>query len=187
VILSVDWSSAELHTVAEVCIQMGLDSVMARELNAKRDVHLSFGASMNGWTYEWAKEHKKDPQVKDARQLGKVGNFGIPGGLGALKLRLWAAKTYDVIMSQAEAESLKKEWLSFFSEFRDYFANVNDLIESKAPLRHVFSGRYRGDIRYTSACNSYFPGLAADMAKATAASASAPPQRPWPTSTSTNT
>ena len=164
--LSVDWSSAELHTLAEVCVMLGLDSVLARELNSGRDVHLSFGASMNGWTYEWAKEHKKDPAVKDARQFGKVGNFGLPGGLGALKLRLWAAKVYGLILSQDQAETLKRGWLGFFTEMPDYFRHVNDLIESGRPLVHVRSGRYRGDIRYTSACNSYFQGLAADMAKA---------------------
>lgn len=168
--LSVDWSSAELHTLAEVCTLMGLDSVLARELNAGRDVHLSFGASMNGWTYEWAKEHKADPAhksaIKDARQFGKVGNFGLPGGLGALKLRLWAAKVYGLIMDQARAETLKRSWLDFFVEMPFYFQHVNDLIASGRPLVHARSGRYRGDVRYTSACNSYFQGLAADMAKA---------------------
>lgn len=171
VFISVDWSAAELHTLAEVCINLGLDSVLARELNSGRDVHLSFGSSLFGFAYEWAKEHKSDPrfrdQIKDARKMGKVGNFGLPGGLGALKLRLWAAKVYEVFLSQPEAERLKKGWLAFFTEMADYFAFINELVSSGRPLRQLFSGRYRGDIRYTSACNSYFQGLAADMAKAT--------------------
>lgn len=173
VLVSVDWSAAELHTLAQVCIWLGLDSALARYLNDRIDVHLNFGCAMNGWPYEWAKAALKGAygaevkaEVKAARQGGKAANFGFPGGLGPTKFRLYAAKTYGLDLSESEARAQREWWFRLYPEMHGYFAHINGLLEAEAPLVHFKSGRYRGSIRYTSAANSYFQGLAADMAKA---------------------
>ena len=172
VLISVDWAAAELHTLAQTCILMGLDSNLARVLNSGQDVHMWFGAQMKGWTYDWAQEARKGKHgaeaskaAKDARQMSKAANFGFPGGLGIEKFRLFALKTYGVFLSEEEAKGLRRLWFAAFPEMLQYFERINDLIESKQPLLHFTSERLRGALTYCSACNSGFQGRCADMAK----------------------
>lgn len=165
-LVSVDWSAAELSTLAESCVRLGLGSRLGEIIRSGKDPHLSFGAAMYGWEYEWALANKKTVElVKEARQAAKAANFGFPGGLGVTTFRIWAAVTYDVHLSEEEARRLRGAWFSWYPEMRGYFAHVNALIESGQPLVQFLSGRRRGGVYYTNACNSYFQGLAADMAK----------------------
>jgi hypothetical protein len=168
-ILSSDWKAAELHALAQACLDLGLDSYLARLLNEGKDVHLWFACIMRGWSYEWATSKARTPdekkQIKDARQAAKACMFGFPGGLGIEKFRLFAAKQYQVRLTEAQAKELKGLWLSALPEMIGYFAHVTRLIDSGAPLVHFLSGRYRGALRYTSAANSYFQGRVADMIK----------------------
>lgn len=170
-ILSVDWRAAELHTLAQTCIDMGLHSMMADVLNSGQDIHVWYAAQVAGWTYEWTAEALKGKHgaaakkaAKAARQGAKPCNFGFPGGLGIEKFRLFALKQYGVVFSDQEARERKGVWLSAFSEMPAYFAHITRLIDTGAPLVHFKSNRYRGDLRYTSAANSYFQGRCADMA-----------------------
>lgn len=107
--------------------------------------------------------------VDNARQAGKVANFGFAGGLGAEKLVLFARKTYKVYLSVdgegglPSAKELKKVWFRTFPEFRKYFEAVNRMMgPDGATFRHFFSGRVRGGAPYTATCNSLFQGLGAD-------------------------
>lgn len=107
--------------------------------------------------------------VDEARQAGKVADFGLPGGLGAAKLVLFARKSYKVTLgaTQEEAERkarwLKSVWLATFPEFRKYSARINDLMgPDGATFAHFYSGRVRGNAPYCATCNSFFQGLGAD-------------------------
>lgn len=111
--------------------------------------------------------------IDDARQAGKVANFGFAGGLGAEKLVLFARKTYKVYLSvdvdapgKPSAKGLKKIWLRTFPEFVEYFARVSKMCEGPggATFAHFFSNRLRGGAGYTQTCNSLFQGLGADAA-----------------------
>jgi hypothetical protein len=172
VLASVDWSSAELHSLAQVCIWLGLRSRLAEVLREGRDPHLHFACVQHGWEYAWAVgamagKHGPDARkaVKDARQWAKPFNFGFPGGLGIEKFRIFAAKAYEIELTDDQARAGKAAWMATYPEMVDYFRHINDLIESGAPLVHFMSERYRGDLRYTAAANSYFQGHTADMAK----------------------
>ena len=172
VIISVDWKAAELGTLAQTCLDLGLDSELARVLNSGRDVHLWYAALLLGVSYEFAAEalagkHGADwkKKAKKARQDAKPCNFGFPGGLGIQKFRLFAAKQYQAFFTDAEATERRQVWLSALPEMPHYFRHVSDLIDSGRPLIHFKSGRYRGDLRYTSAANSYFQGRCSDMLK----------------------
>ena len=59
-------------------------------------------------------QSKKDPDVKNARQLAKVANFGLPGGLGVKKLVVYARTNYGVILTEARAtrDGRPAWWLS---------------------------------------------------------------------------
>jgi DNA polymerase-1 len=132
------------------------------------------GADILGVTYEQAKAWRKFPKdspeykrVDDARQLGKVANFGFPGGLGAEKLVLWGRKTYNVIITVERARMLKQEWLRSWPEMNAYFRYVNALIERGNGLAEVevpISGFLRGGAQYCAACNTSFQSLGASAA-----------------------
>lgn len=161
---AVDWSSAELHSLAQVCTYMGIGSELGRVLNAGLDAHLNFACLMKGWNYGWAKESKSTPEVKEARQAAKAANFGFPGGLGAEKFRWYAAKTYGVDLTMDQAWELKEWWFQAYPEMTAYFQRVQQVHED-GKLVQFKSGRVRGGATYCATANSYFQGLTADMAK----------------------
>jgi DNA polymerase I-like protein with 3'-5' exonuclease and polymerase domains len=175
---SADYDGLELRTMAQACLLLVGESNLARVLNAGRDPHLEMAASMLGMSYEQAKAIRKGDdkeaaaRVDNARQAGKVANFGFPGGLGLEKLVLFARKAYKVELSQEpdptrpgrSARELKQTWLRTFPEFRKYFQAIGALEsqDGTITLTHFFSNRIRGGATYTAACNSFFQGLGAD-------------------------
>lgn len=105
--------------------------------------------------------------MSDARQTGKVANFGFPGGLGAAALVFFALNNYDVRLTEDEARHLKRVWLETWPEMRQYFAWISTHTDKPfAQIQQLFVGRYRGGLRYTEACNTIFQGLGSDIAKA---------------------
>lgn len=163
VFISVDWSGAELHALAQACIDFGLHSTLADKLNAGLDVHLWFACQMNGWSYDAV--DKKDPKVKAARQFAKIGNFGLPGGLGARTLVTWARKSYGVELDESRAKWLKRQWLNAFPEMTGYFRRISNEDLTERPVVLERSGRVRAAPTYCSRANNYFQGPASDMLK----------------------
>jgi DNA polymerase-1 len=108
--------------------------------------------------------------VDNARQTGKVANFGFPGGLGPAALVHFALNNYGVRITEDKARELKRAWLATWPEMRDYFKFIDWHTSQPIPrIRQLFSNRVRGfnnsPRAYTEACNTMFQGLAADMAK----------------------
>lgn len=172
VFLDADYDGMELRTLAQVCIDLFGFSVLADVLNAGRDPHLMVAAEILSISYEEAERraNDKDPEVDDARQTGKVANFGFPGGLGIEALIFFARKVYKVKLTELSAKRLKAQWMQTFPEMQKYFDYINKLsqedpVDRLVLLEHHRSKRIRGNIRYTVACNSLFQGLGADMAK----------------------
>lgn len=172
VLCSCDWSSAEMHTVAQVCLWMGIPSRLAETLNAGQDPHLVLAAAILNWDYDRALRAKRGlgglvdgKEIKRARQMAKAGNFGFPGGMGAAAFQEFAAQTYGVVLSAPEVALLKDRWFGRYPEFREYFSRVNALVEAGKPIEHFRSRRFRGGATYCATCNTFFQGLAADMAK----------------------
>jgi len=165
-----DYGGLELHTGAQVCLATVKHSELAKALNAGTDPHLDFAASMMNTTYEAAKADKHTAKVKYFRQLAKVANFGLPGGLG-LRGLLGFARGYGVKLTEAEGKKLIHDWFGKYPEWREYFAWVRDRIiltdagEQYGDFEQLYVGRVRGKCRYTNACNTLFQGLGADVAK----------------------
>jgi len=163
-----DYDGFELRTGAQVCLNLVGRSHLADALNEGKDPHLMIAASILGLEYETALKMKaaKDKVIDDARQTGKVCNFGFPGGLGYVRLVYFARATYGVIITEDDARALKQDWLRAYPEWGDYFNYVGGLVESPSNrIEHVFGGHYRGDVSYCEACNSFFQNLAARAAK----------------------
>lgn len=163
-----DYPGLELRTLAQVCIDLFGKSELANMLNAGLDPHLAVAARILGVSYDEAKANKKRKDVDNARQVGKVANFGFPGGLGIEKLCLFAKKTYRVNITPDEAKALKRTWQETLPEMREFFAYVGRLTDNpsgEATLMQLRSKRLRGGATYTAACNSFFQGLGADATK----------------------
>ncbi len=164
-----DYPQLELHTLAQACFDLLGHSTLGDMINRGEDPHLAFAAEQLHITYAEAKKNKKRPDVDNARQVGKVFNFGSPGGLGAEKLCLFARKTYGVTITIDEAKAYKRAWLATFPEMVEYFAHVSRLTDNpkkEARVKQLRSNRIRGGCTYTAACNTYFQGLGADAAMA---------------------
>jgi hypothetical protein len=164
-----DFSSLELHTLAQVCVTLFGQSELAGALNAGRDPHTAFACDILGISYEEgvARHTSGDEEFDNARQTAKVANFGFPGGLGAEKLCLFARKTYNVRLTEDSARKLKAAWLERWPEMRRFFSHVNSLLgdDGLATIQQIGSGRWRGGCHYNAACNTFFQGLGADAAK----------------------
>jgi hypothetical protein len=174
VFCSVDYDTLELRTLAQVCLWLLGRSKLGEALNAGLDPHMMMAAEQFlKIPYEDAVKRKKDKDVDAMRQLSKVGNFGFPGGMGALALRDFAKATYNVLLTEEEARDLKAKYLQQWPEMPSYFKyvgqlmrGVNDYGQTIGDIEQFVSGRVRGRTKYTAACNTFFQGLAADGAKA---------------------
>lgn len=159
VFVDADWSAAELSALATI---NGPSSKMGEMIRAGIDLHMRIGAAVIGVPYEQAMRDK--PRYKGARQQGKAGNFGFGGGMGITLFIQHAKDNYGVVLTEAEATRLKRTWLQTYPEMQEYFARANDLVERGGYVRCHKSGRLRGKVGYTEACNTPFQALAADMA-----------------------
>lgn len=163
-----DFSTLELFCLAEVCHVLLGYSTLGDALTAGEDPHMRMAEQILGQPYEWLilPDSKELGWVNDARQTGKVANFGFPGGLGPEALVEFAWAIYKVRLTIEQAVELKRQWLLRWPEMTDYFRYVGrETRKDWAQIRHVYSNRYRGGVAYTEACNSRFQGLGADIAK----------------------
>jgi hypothetical protein len=85
---SIDYDSGELITHAQSCLWITGNSKLAQALIMGTKVHNMLGASMIGISYDEMMARAKDRVCKNARQAAKPGNFGFPGGMGAVKMVL---------------------------------------------------------------------------------------------------
>ena len=182
VMWSCDYGGLELCTLAQACMTILGYSRLADALNSGKDPHLLMAAAILGRPYEELKAIKKKGPgrnciqkfgkcfcpyciVYDARQTGKVANFGFPGGLGAAALVFFALNNYDVHLTEQEAKKLKRLWLELWPEMREYFAWISNHSDRSFPqIEQLFVRRFRVG-RYTELCNTIFQGLGADIAK----------------------
>jgi hypothetical protein len=181
---SCDYGGLELCTLAQACVTVLGHSRLAEALNRNEDPHLMMAAQILRRPYDELKAIKKAGAkadcvakfgkctcayciVYDARQTGKVANFGFPGGLGAAALVFFALNNYGVRLTEDDARRLKRLWLELWPEMREYFAWISSISERPFPqICQLFVNRYRGGARYTELCNTIFQGLGGDISKA---------------------
>ena len=170
---SVDYNMLELVTLAQVLLWFFGESKMADAINEGFDLHTLFAAEqLLHITYEDALARKKDKDVADMRQLAKVGNFGLGGGMGAASLADFAKAAYGLYITEEEARDLKEKWLAQWPEMRAYFRLISSMMrgyddrgDPVGDVEQFVSGRIRGRARYCATANTFFQGLAADLTK----------------------
>lgn len=173
VFLNADVDGLELRGACQSMIYAGISPRMAHVLNGRElnDPHSYIAAEVLGISLEDAHRRKNDPAdliYDEARQTGKVANFGLLGGLGATRFIKQARAQYKVTLNMAQAKKLIDTWHRTWPEMRQYFNWINSLCSGgggRATVTHFVSDRVRGNAPYTEACNLFFQGLGADATK----------------------
>lgn len=178
VLIGCDYDKAELHTLAQTCIDLFGYSVLGEALNAGLDPHAELGARLAGITYEELVQALKDGNEEVGgrwahgkwaswRDIAKPGNFGFPGGMGPGGMMAYSKTQYGVILSFEQSEELYYGWGNQWPcVSQDYLGWIRSLcMDGFANIKHFISNRWRSHIPYTVAANSFFQGRAADGAK----------------------
>lgn len=165
VYLAADFSGAELHTLAQVCLRDVGYSVLGDKLNAKEDVHLYVAALLLGISIEEARARyaEEEERIDEARQDAKAANFGFPGGMGIQTFITTQIKQRGKFWEYAKVQKLKQTWLEAFPEINEYFAFNNNELGPRhdAVIKIPGSGSLRRVTTFMSICNTKFQGLAA--------------------------
>ncbi len=169
VYVAADYSAAELHTLAQVCVDLFGESKLADALNDGIDVHTLVGSQLLRVDYDDAVAliAEGNREAKDARQLAKAANFGFPGGCSASTFCA-IAKGFGIEIDTRRAAELRASWLTAWPEMAAFFRHVSGLEDRRMGghwVKQLRVPRVRGRASYTAACNSFFQGLAADGAK----------------------
>lgn len=171
---SVDYSSLELRTLGQACLWLVGKSTLAQgyQRDVDWDPHTYFAGQLINIDYETALRRKAEDKnfKKGPRQVAKAANFSLPGGVGARKLSVMFKKLYEQGQlaqpySEDDCREIRSSWLQAYPEMQDYFELASYYSESNKPITQLVSNRVRGGVRFTSCCNSFFQGLAADLAK----------------------
>jgi hypothetical protein len=167
VFVSADYRFLELCTLAQVCIDKFGWSKLADAINGGLDPHLDMAADFLGVSYQEAFRRQKESVVKEQRQRSKCANFGLPGGLGAVKFVIYSRNNYGVLMDLAEAKDIKPKWQRKWPEVVPYHKWVSDntAMGQTFTVKQHRSNRLRGDCGFCDGANSLFQGMAADGAK----------------------
>lgn len=118
-----DFKAAELAALAQILYLMFGHSALRDDINAGRDPHVETAKRMVGkkaWDAADADERKR------YRQMAKAFNFGIPGGLGAVKLQRYAARSYKVQLTISETKQAKADFLEANPELKEYLRDGVD-------------------------------------------------------------
>ena len=101
-----NYSSVELRTLAQECLDCYGDSHLAETMRNGRDPHAYTASRILEKDYaEFEKLQEKDPVTyKSERQKAKAVNFGFPGGLGIETFCQYARNTFGLEVTEEEAE-----------------------------------------------------------------------------------
>lgn len=167
--LSIDFNSDEIIAFAQCELRLTGKSLLAEALRDGLDVHCVLAADILGEPYDVVVKNKKHSKYKEARQLAKIGNFGLLGGMGAATLCKQAnakAKKPEERITLRQAEMIRSAWYTRW-QTQAYFDAVKGALGQDAwnnvcVVRQFVSGRVRGALSFTEACNTLFSGLAGD-------------------------
>lgn len=190
---SVDYAAIEMSTLAQVCLWTVGTSQLAEAINAGKDVHSLFAATMLVQDYDYFVAHKKEPLFAGKRYAAKAANFGFPGFMGpgtfvaakrregeivckwnggerhnAERVRDWGHSSLEAptcVACLEYAEELRRDYLAMWPEVPAYWKWVQAELAANDEVTQFVSERVRGNLRPAQAANTLFQGLAADGAK----------------------
>jgi hypothetical protein len=109
-----DYSAIELRTLASVCLDRFGTSKLAEVFRKKIDPHAYTAAMFTGMDpLAFMKMKKSNPdKYKKDRQNAKPINFGVPGGLGPVRLAGYAHAEYGVDITVEQAAELRTKLIT---------------------------------------------------------------------------
>ena len=148
VLIKADYSQIELRLVAE----MANDKEMIKAFNEGQDLHKLAGERIIGDL------GNRDPSA--VRAIGKVANFGLTYGMGAIRLASYA-KNWGVSLTVEQATETRNAYFEAFPALRSW-----QYRQGKEQITRTLTGRRRvvGD-KYTLALASPVQGSGADGLK----------------------
>ncbi len=149
-LIKADYSQIELRIAAQV----SRDPVLLAAYREGADVHLRTAAAVMGV--------EESAVTKQQRQLAKALNFGLLYGMGAPRLRDYAASTYGVALSEREALTFRDRFFQTYPGLRRWHRNQPDRpIETR-----TLAGRRRLAVdRFVDKLNLPIQGAGADILK----------------------
>ncbi len=181
VFCSVDFTGAELVSLAQVCYSTLGFSHLRDALNAGQNLHTRLASRFVGCTYEQAQARlkAKDPILVRARQGAKPVNFGLPGMMGPDTLVFAAHKDFVFFceltgrnkecpgsrckacldLAGEYSRLYKEEWPEVPVYHRWVLGNLTD------PWPSPCTGFLRGGMYSSDAANHPFQHLTSRMAK----------------------
>jgi len=122
VFIEADYVAAELVALAEIYHSKYGGSALGGALNSGADPHTAVAERLAGQALSTL---PPDDRAR-LRQLGKVGNFGLPGGLGAKRLTEFANRSYGLKLTLEEARAFRKEFLAADPELARWLEDEKD-------------------------------------------------------------
>lgn len=174
--IETDYPSLELFTLAEVCAQKLDRHDLVFNMNTGRDYHAVIAAGILHTTYEDIMARKgSDSKVKNARDCGKYGNYGLCGYMTnpetfAMYVNLgsrteenprglqWTAQQASEVMEMWRRNATDPV---AFLKYVDTLKNEVGLYDVEIPGTTIMR---RGCTR-TAAANTHFQGLGATVAR----------------------
>lgn len=184
-LVSCDYNQQELIALSQSCYSRFGYSLMRDLINNGIDLHGYMASTIEGCfdglapidvnkpdlLSEYKKRIKdfksKNPhRFKECRALSKALNFGLPGGLGAVRFVNYA-KGYGVNIGVEESRKLCALWKATFPEMKEHLKPM-PMFEDGCDglyMTQTLTGRWRRKCAFCAALNTTFQGLAADCSK----------------------
>ena len=168
--LDADWSSVELVTLAQFCIDKIGDWTLADRINKGMDEHSFLCSHYMGIPYEEVMRRKEisGDIVDDKRGMMKPANFGLPVGMCAATFVFFAKLSYgQKDMTLEIAEEICKVYHTanpFIKEFHKWIKRQKDS-NRRYKARVPGNGILRRGATFCSLANSMFQGYAAALAE----------------------
>lgn len=159
--IDADFPALELRTWAYVCQKWLGRSSLLQTWREGKDPHWRTAATILRTPYDSVKAH---PRADETRQLAKVLNFGLPGGMYPKRLRNHLrSKGYPVGLYAAT--KLRNDWLKTYPEANEYFEYIDGLAEGDR-FRVALPDNGRERLCFQNDARNYpFQGLGSDVAK----------------------
>lgn len=113
-LVTADYSAIELVTLGAILEKRYGHSELAEVIRSGKDAHCWTASKFLGLPYEhvFAEVKAKNPEMKKARQSTKAVNFGVPGGLGAPKLKVYALNSYGVHLTLEQCRDFRSRLIT---------------------------------------------------------------------------
>lgn len=167
VFCSTDYDTAEMRAQAQFCYDTFGFSLMRDVFIAGKDPHTMFAATLLDLPYDEVVRRKREPEIKKYRALGKVYNFGVPGGMRAARLQASAKRQFKIILTLVECEGMLKTYFQTWPEMQLFLDDAKKLSpwNKRTQVTTPWSGRVRAVYGPNQYGNQRFQGPIGDIAK----------------------